>query len=440
MTFTPVLITDSEMSGNLKNVYNGFRTKLFPISTPTFAQIQKEGPGGPKRIKWGGNGAYGDAVLTGPGGWAASSGGNLPQGNTASEKQFTYGVKRLYMTKAIDGLIPPGTQSKQAAFVDIQTKIMDELDSGSQLMMEEVLNGDGLGIVAVIGTATDTTHSIVSKPYGFTGAGQGGLWIQPGVTYAVVDATGVTVRGRSKVTSVTNSGDNCTIVWTTAIAATQATDLIVRCTDTDTSYNDYPNGLANILNRGGSYNSFAGLSPATAGQERWNTTRLVAGTDVGDASQINELDLWVLAARVGAASGIDPNIAKDEFFFHGTKGLELQLLQNALAQRERTVAGGTTMKVNGDYEVSSFSGVPYITSAYAPAGEVKMAHKPSLLWVDAAEWAPVQFEDSGSWRWIDMKDAFSITYKQYLNIGTNRRNAHGVLSGYTDTLRFTSVM
>jgi hypothetical protein len=48
MAFTPVYISDTEMQGNIKNVYTGFRTKLYPISTPTFAQIDKEGPGGLK--------------------------------------------------------------------------------------------------------------------------------------------------------------------------------------------------------------------------------------------------------------------------------------------------------------------------------------------------------------------------------------------------------
>lgn len=440
MAFTPVFITDTEMQGNIKNVYTGFRTKLFPIANPTFALIDKEANGGSRRVKWGGTGIYGDAVLNGPGGWAASSAGNLPDSSTTTEKQFNYGIKRLYITKAIDGLVPPGTASKQAAFVDIQTKVMDELDAASDLMMEEVLNGDGLGVCAAITTATDTTHSTVQKPYGYTSGGQGGLLIQSGVTYAVVDSTGVTVRGRSKVTSATNTGDSCAIVWASAIAGTQAGDLIVRQTPGDTSYNDYPNGFGNLFNRGGSYNSHAGLNPGTAGQERWNSTRLVAGTDVGDPNQANELDLWVLAARVGAASGINPQSRKDEFFFHSTRGIELQLIQNALSQRERTVSGGETMKINGDYVVSSFSGVPFVTSPYAPIGEVKMGHKPSLFWIDGAEWSPVQLEDSGSWRWIDGKDAFSITYKQYINLGTNRRNALGILSGYADPLRFTSVM
>ena len=41
----PILITDSELQGNLKNVYADIRQQLFPISTVLFAQIKKAGPG-----------------------------------------------------------------------------------------------------------------------------------------------------------------------------------------------------------------------------------------------------------------------------------------------------------------------------------------------------------------------------------------------------------
>lgn len=446
MAFTPIGISDTELQGNLKNVYTGFRISLFPLANPTFAQINREGKGGPKNLKWGGNGVYFDIVMNRAGGWSSSTAGNLPDSTQATDKQGSVGIKRLYITKAIDGITDFGTDSKQAAFVSIGDRVMDELEQGSQLALEEILNGDGLAIVAVIGTATDDTHSVISKPYGYLpqsgsgSTGQGGMWLETSETYAVRSSNGVTLRGRAKPTSIANSGDNATVVWGAGLTGTQAGDIIVRCTPVDDSYNDYPNGLANIINRGGSYASLHGQSSATAGNARWNTTRLVAGTDVGDPNQINELDLWELAARVGAACGIDPEMNKDQFFFHGTKGLQGQLLQNALAQRERTVSGGETMTINGDYKVTSFSGVPYITSTFAPAGEVKLVHIPSLFWVDKADFVPLMIDDVGKVRWIDGKDAISMHWKMYMNVGTLRRNAHGLLWGYSDTKRFSHVM
>jgi hypothetical protein len=443
MAFTPVMISDTELAGNLKNVYSAYRQELYPLSTPTFAQIKKEGRGGPKNLKWGGNGVYFDLVANRAGGWSSSTAGNLPDNHQVTEKQGFVGIKRIYITKAIDGLTEFGTDSKQAAFVSIGDRVMNELEQASSLAMEEILNGDALGIVAVIGTATDDTHSTVSKPYGYLNSGaattgQGGLWLTEGEVYAVRSSNGVTLRGRAKVLTITNTGDNAAIVWGTGLTGTQAGDIIVRCTPSDDSYNDYPNGLGNILNRGGGYASLHNQTPTNIA--RWNTTRLVAGTDTGDPNQINEMDLWFLAARVGASCGLDPEVVKDQYFFHGTKGLEQQLIQNGIAQRTRVVEGGKTMKINGDYTVTSFSGVPYITSSYSPCGEVKMVHIPSLFWVDRADFVPVTFDGLGDARWIDGKDAFSLHWKCYMNVGTIRRNAHGMIWGFTDNSRFSPVM
>ena len=39
MAVTPITITDTELEGNLKNVYTDIRNELLPISTPLLAQI-----------------------------------------------------------------------------------------------------------------------------------------------------------------------------------------------------------------------------------------------------------------------------------------------------------------------------------------------------------------------------------------------------------------
>ena len=53
-TTDPLLITDSDMSGVLKNVYTKFRVNSFPIATVLLAQVKKGTPGGPETMQWGG--------------------------------------------------------------------------------------------------------------------------------------------------------------------------------------------------------------------------------------------------------------------------------------------------------------------------------------------------------------------------------------------------
>src|SRR5688572_14991357 len=147
---SPLLITDTEITGVLKRVYAGFREKVFPISTPLLANIEKGKPGGGRRIRWGGEGVYFDVVLTRPVGMTASDSGYLPPDSVAIERQANVGIKRLYVTRQIDGLAPVGTASKEAAFVNLARKILEEAKDASKLGMQEIAHGDGKGIKAEI--------------------------------------------------------------------------------------------------------------------------------------------------------------------------------------------------------------------------------------------------------------------------------------------------
>ncbi len=52
----PTVISDAELTGLLKNVYGQFREKVQNLVTPLLAQLQKGKAGGPRNMRWGGNG------------------------------------------------------------------------------------------------------------------------------------------------------------------------------------------------------------------------------------------------------------------------------------------------------------------------------------------------------------------------------------------------
>jgi len=442
MAANPILITDTELQGNLKNVYADIRQQLFPISTVLFAQIKKAGPGGLRSLKWGGKNVYFDVVVNPPVNWGASDAGYLPNSSETTEVQGNVGIRRFYVTREFDNLAIMGTQSKQAAFTSLKSKITEEIDGAMQLGMQEHVHGNGLGVRAIVTTYTagPPTTIVATSPYGVTGTGQGGLWLYPGMYIAVLDTTGATVRGRATVTAVSNSGDNVTLTLSTTIAGTTGTDIIVAATQSDTAYNQYANGLMNITNRGGSFNTLHGINAGTAGNERWNATRFVAGTDTDDATQPNEMDIWKLAATVGARSGKRPLSSPDEFLTISTYGLQQQFIASFLGQRRFNVTGGQELELNGGYKALKLHNMPLIADEYCPAGTFYMIHKPSLAWVDAADWSPVQYENSGAVRFIDGRDAFQTSFKVYFNLMTFQRNAHGSITGYTDTSRYTPVV
>jgi hypothetical protein len=56
------------------------------------------------------------------------------------------------------------------------------------------------------------------------------------------------------------------------------------------------------------------------------------------------------------------------------------------------------------------------------------------------DFQPISYEGVGPWRFVSGRDAYEWSFGSYWNTGTIQRNAHGVITGYTDTVRYTHVM
>ena len=433
----PLLISNADIDGVLKRVYSGFRESVFPLTTPLLANIKKGKPGGPMNMKWGGDGVRFDVALTRPTGMVASDAGNLPENHVVTEKQGTLDIKRLYVRRVIDGLAITGTQSKDAAYISLAKKIVSEMKSAAELGMQEILHGDGTGVKGLVTTVNSTTSIIVSSPYGKADAGQGGLLLDKDMYIAVLDTSSAdAVLGRARISSATVSGDFVTLVLGTAISSMAAGDKIVAATTEDTSYNAYPNGLMKITNRGNGYADLHSLSNAT--YSRWDSVRLVAGTDTADANQPTEIDVWRLITRVSGVSGIDAKLRPSEFLLMTTPGIEQQIIESLLPQR-RFDASATDTTIKGGFKAAKVCGLNLVSDFWCPAGTIYLVHLPSLFWIDSKDWGQVEFEGAGPWRWVNNKDAFETTYGAYLNVGSGRRNAHGSNTGYVDTFRASFV-
>ena len=433
----PTLITDAELTGLLKNVYSQFREKVQNLVTPLLAQLEKGRSGGPRNMRWGGNNVFFDVVTGRPAGATFSASGYFPPDTTATEVQANVGIVRAYTTRQVDGLAFVGTQSKDAAFTTIASKTMEEIKDASMLLMQQALHNKADGVVALIGTVTSTTVIIVSSPYGIASSGQGSLLLSVGDYIAVLDTSSSdAVLGRAAITGITNSGDNATLTIGTAITGMAATDKIVKATSSDTSFNGAMNGLISITNRGNSYATLHNISNAT--YSIWDATRMVAGTDTPDATQPTESDIWDLIQKIAGRSGKDANVKPKDFLLMTTPGLAKKLMESMVAQRRFTAGEfGTTIK--GGYKAIEICGIPCVTDYYVPAGTIYLLHIPSLSWVDAKDWGFVEFEGAGPWRWLSGRDAFETTYGWYGNLACLARNAHGSITGYTDTARYSHI-
>lgn len=448
----PTAISDAEITGLLKNLYANIRLKLQNISTPLVSQLKKVSAGGAQQLRWGGNDLFWNVKVGRPAGGSFSSAGYFPPDTTALERQARVGVKRAYVTRMIDGLALVGTQSKSMAFETILSKTYDEIKSALFLLQQGAFHNKADGVLALTnGTMASALPLVVAYPYGLgtagtisTSVGQGALLLSPGDYVAVLDTSAAdAVIGRAQIASIAMSGDLATLTFVspgiTAFATVAAGDKIVRATTTDTSFGAATNGLISIMNRGGSYSSLHGIDAATAGNEIWNTVRMTAGTDTPDANSPTEDDLWVLAQRISGLSGKSPLTNPDQWLLLTTPGLQQKFIQN-LASLRRFDSASFTKKVNGGYNAVSISGMDCIADYYVPAGTVYLIHKPSLGLVDGKDAGYVEFEGAGPWRWVTGRDAFETTYSWYGELATLARNAHGMITGYADTVRFSHVI
>ena len=438
----PTVITDGELTGLLKNVYSQFREKVQNLVTPLLAQLEKGRAGGPRNMRWGGNNVFFDVVTGRPAGATFSPSGYFPPDTTATEVQANVGVVRAYTTRQIDGLAFVGTQSKDAAFTTIAKKTMEEIKDASSLLMQQALHNKSDGVMALVSSysAGPPVTLVVNSPYGVANGGQGGLLFAVGDYIAVLDLTSTpgseVVHGHAQITAISNSGDNATLTLSQAISGIGAGDFVVKATVSDTSFGNAMNGLINVTNRGGAYASLHGISASSYGI--WDATRMVAGTDTPDADQPTESDIWDLIQRIKGRSGKDAMMKPKEFLLMTTPGLSKKLMESLVGQR-RFTAGEFTTTIKGGYRALEIAGIPLVEDYYVPAGTIYLLHIPSLSWVDAKDWGFVEFEGAGPWRWLNGRDAFETSYGWYGNLACLARNAHGSITGYTDTARYTHV-
>lgn len=450
-------LSDTEIAGMLRRVYNAFENNIFPVVTRLLAQIERATPKSRYRIKWGGENAFFPVTIGQPGGLYSSSNGSLPPSSMALERQAQETVKRLYVRRQVDGLAIVGTQSKEAAFKPLATKIVREATIASKLGMQRMLHGDSRGIIAVVVT-TGTTTCVVSSPYGVTGAGQGGLNLEQYQTYQILDPAGAgtarTVTGgpgnnRITLASVTNSGDNATMAFSSgeSVASITIGDYVVLASanstaylstaDTVTTQGGEINGLINITRRGNSstYNALHNISVATAGNERWTSIQMTAGTDT-PTLYATEDDIYTLCQKLLGASGYDPTETPADWLLIGTPGLQQQLVQSVIGQR--VLVNEVTLKAG--YKGIRIAGLPFIADPYCPAGTLYLIHLPSMFKINAKDFGYVVLNGAGPWRWVDGYDAFETSWGAYTQVGTVNRICHGSIIGYTDSFRASQVV
>lgn len=448
-----LLTSTTGMQGALKNYYQKAREDIVPMLTAFWAQIRKIKKGGPRNFRWGGLGYVWNVILGDYVGYNFSSSGYLPDSSYRGRVQASGGVARLYARQQFDRLALAQMSSPDGSYDTLLAVINEEFQGKMSLGIEEGLWGDGRGIKAIVSAMTSTTVFDVKDPYGLANAGQGALWLQVGQRISVRTSAGVARVIAGSAGTVIQSivlqtaPDTYRITVDNAVTAIAATDFIIGATRFDDAWNSTPNGMLNITNRAGTFDTLHGVSGASTatpggtpnGHPRWNCVRINAGSnETARSDQVTDPDLNDICLRVAARSGVNPLTNPKRWLIVTTPGLKMGYKASKVGHMQLTQ--GQLRDLNGGWGYDAdYNGIPIIDDVYCPVGHLFLVDLESLGWADVedGEWGTVAVDGMDEYRPIADRDGFETSKGMYYNVLASRRSAFGVIYGYSESQRYT---
>lgn len=182
------------------------------------------------------------------------------------------------------------------------------------------------------------------------------------------------------------------------------------------NYSEEPYGLCNLVNSTGALH---GLNPATAGQGFW------ASTIDSTTTTLTELAMITMADRIRIAGG--SNISAI-FCSLGVRRSYWNILTGMRRYNEpKSFAGGLTglsfMYGGKDLPVVEDPDAPASNMAFVSEGELKIFRDKDWFFDDL---------DGSIFKWVSGYDIWEALMKQYWQLGTHKRNAHGRFTAITE--------
>lgn len=321
------------------------------------------------------------------------------QGYKSAQESLRYGYGRVRLTGQLIDL----AESDRQAFSSAMDEEMDGLKN--DLLKDENHIGWGhtdssvaSGIKAKLtATATSATQTVDSTQY-----------LQEGMVVDVTNA-GTPVAGGSQVTVV--SINSATSVTFSASVTGTSGNYVSRFGN----YNKEPNGINKIVDSTGAVH---GLDPATT--PIWKSYEDGTTTTLTEASMVTAVD------EIRKAGGKIPSVV---FMSFGVRRA-YWLLQSSLRRynEPKTFAGGLV----GLSFMYGAKDMPVVDDPDAPAKHAFFLTEEDLTIYRDKEWA-WQDRDGAVLKWVTDYDAWEGLMKQYWQIGTRQRNAHGKMTNITES-------
>lgn len=319
------------------------------------------------------------------------------QGYQQAQETLKYGYGRIKITGQAMALAKTNPQS----FINVLDGEMEGIKKDLTKDSNRIAWGNpggwaatgGTGVIArtTAGSAASTTITAPTRQ------------LDVGMVLDVVDNAGVGVVGATGRTIVSITSATAFVV--DAAVTIALGDNIVRAGN----WNMEPYGFSNIVSQTGILHN---INPATPGNEYWR-----AAVDDAATAVLTELAMIKMADEIKMAGGSAPTVI---FASLGVRRVYWNLLTSLRRYNEPKEWTGGLVGLAFMHEKE----IPVVTDMDAPLGSMYMITEPEITVYRDREW---YFEDTdGSvLKYVHDFDVFEALMKQYWQIVTHKRNAHG---------------
>lgn len=339
--------------------------------------------------------------------------GALPTAGNQAFARAVYDLSYHYGRIQVSGVSMAKTRSNIGSFLDVLKLEMDGIrndlkkDIARQVWGPSDGNAGGNGRIAKCGTTTATNVVVLTSDEPLR---KGHLYVGMVVDIGTAGSPTSLVNGET-ISAVDITNKTITVV---SSITTTTSNFVCRHGNAGLEVN----GLQSIVATAAG--SFGGIDGSVAGSEYWDNLRDTAG---GSLTLDNMQKMW---NRTILSGGGTPTVLLTTY---GLQRVYFGLLQPLVRYVD------DVMNLPSGYNALSFNNKPLIADLDGRFGQLYFLREDHLKNYTNKEWDWLA-EDGNILKWVIGFDAWEAALSKFFQIGTDRRNVHGIMSGLTDSTGF----
>ena len=352
--------------------------------------------------------------------------GYLPDAEEVDPLELEFTPVRAYIRIAIDNFVE-AIARKPGAYEGQAERIVRQMWDAVERAETRHIHGTSAGTVCTFVSRTSATVLVVDNAYGYSGGTQPTMFIEPGMTLALLDASSsYAVIGAAKVASVAHNTSETTATITFATDIDTDTegadgDPLVFATTNDesatrfaTERNRAPIGLIDMVDPANAATTYGGATKSS--YDRLDSV-------VRASTAFGQVEVMQFLAEIGARS--DSKVTTDSHVITCQPAVEMELAKELIAFQQQAQLG---KELQGGWTAVKVGNFNLLSDRYHLA-DVMYALCPEDLFVVNLLEAEFASDDGSQWSRLADYDGKEAYVRWFGNRFANRLNRLGALTG-----------